>query len=706
MLADSFYSCPMHPESRQGGPGTCPKCGMTLQRTVLVGDTEDQALRRVRRKMMAAAGLALPLFFIAMLPDIIGWELSPMMASASQWLELLLCLPLVLWAGIDYYARGWSGLRGGSPNMYTLISLGVLVAFFYSLVATFVPSLFPPAMRDENGQISVYFESAGVIIALVLLGEWIELRARGKTSAAIRGLMDLAPRKVRRLLDDGHVQEVAADEVQIGDLLQVRPGEVIPADGIVTAGSSNVDESLLSGEPLPVEKRAADRVTGGTINSNGSLILRADRIGRATALALIVEMVARAQQSRAPLQQLVDRVARFFVPAIVLIALLTFAAWLLWGPDPRLAHAVVSAVAVLIIACPCALGLATPISITVASGRGAAVGILFHDAAAIEAFVHVDVLVLDKTGTLTQGKPVLTDIIPMKGISRNEVLTMAAALEASSEHPLASAILAAAQSRGLTVAGVEAFSAVIGQGVEAEQGGIRLALGSADLMLSNGVDPAPLFVRAEALRRDAKTVMYLMRAGQLAGLIAVQDPLKKDAEAMVHALRLQSLHIVMLTGDSEATAAAVAATLGLDEYASKQTPASKAEWIRCAQRQGHKVAMAGDGVNDAPALAAADVGIAMGNGSDIAKQSAQVTLVKGELARLLRACRLSEATVRNIHQNLGFAFLYNAIGVPIAAGVLYPWLGLLLSPMIAALAMSLSSVSVITNALHLRRVRL
>lgn len=706
MLPDSVYSCPMHPEIRRNGPGNCPKCGMKLQLTVPVSGAEDHDLREVKRKMMVAAALAILLLLIAMLPDAIGWTLSPMMARASRWIELLLCLPLVFWAGVDYYLRGWNGLKAGSPNMYTLISLGVLVAFFYSLIATFAPDWFPPAMRDMHGQIGVYFESAGVIIALVLLGEWLELRARGKTSAAIRGLLDLTPRTVRRLLADGNVQEVAADQVQIGDLLQVRPGEAIPTDGVVTAGASSVDESLLSGEALPVEKHVTDRVTGGTLNGNGSLTLRADRIGRDTALAQIVEMVAKAQQSRAPLQQLADRVAKFFVPAIVLIALITFAAWMLWGPNPQLAYAVVSAVTVLIIACPCALGLATPISITVASGRGAGIGVLFRDAAAIEALTHVDVLVLDKTGTLTMGKPVLTDIIAVPGTSEDEVLTMAAALEAPSEHPLASAIVAAARSRKLTVAAVEAFSAITGQGVQAEQGGLPLALGNADLMLAHGVDPAPLVARADALRHDAKTVMYLMHANRLAGLIAVQDPLKPDAAAMVQALRLQGLHIVMLTGDSLATASAVATQLGMDDYAANQTPASKAEWIRHAQHDGRRVAMAGDGVNDAPALAAADVGIAMGNGSDIAKQSAQVTLVKGELAGLLRARRLSQAAVRNIHQNLGFAFLYNAIGVPIAAGVLYPWLGLLLSPMIAALAMSLSSVSVITNALRLRSTRL
>ncbi len=700
------YICPMHPEIRQDGPGSCPKCGMTLQQTAPASGGDDQELRKMRGKLFVAAALAIPLLLIAMLPSMIGWQLSPSMESASRWVELILCLPLVFWAGADYYMRGWTGLKSGSPNMYTLICLGVLVAFCYSLAGTFAPSWFPPAMRDANGHIGVYFESAGIIIALVLLGEWLELRARGKTSSAIRSLLDLTPRTARRLQPDGSVQEVAVDHIRIGDLLQVRPGEAIATDGVVTSGASSVDESLLSGESLPVEKHAADRITGGTLNGNGSLTFRADRVGRDTALAQIVALVGKAQQSRAPLQQVADRVAKFFVPAIVLIALITFGAWLLWGPQPRLAYAVVSAVAVLIIACPCALGLATPISITVASGRGAQSGVLYRDAAAIEALADVDTLVLDKTGTLTQGKPTLTDIVAMPGISENEVLALAAALEAASEHPLAGAIVAAAASRQLTVAAVEHFSAVTGKGVQAEQAGSPLALGNADLMLAHGADPAPLVARAEALRHDAKTVMYLMHAGRLTGLIAVQDPLKRNAADMVQALQGQGLRIVMLTGDSEETAAAVAAQVGIDDYAAQQTPADKAQWIEQAQHKGCRVAMAGDGINDAPALAAANVGIAMGNGSDIAKQSAQITLVKGDLAGLLRARHLSRATVRNIHQNLGFAFLYNIIGVPLAAGVLYPWLGWLLSPMIAALAMSLSSVSVIGNALRLRRIRL
>ncbi len=702
----TLYTCPMHPEIQQVGPGNCPKCGMALEPMVPSRDEDDSELRTVRRKFVIAAVLALPLLLIAMGPHLFGFHGSAGTEWTLRWSELLLSAPLVLWAGLAYYVRGWKGVLAGSPNMYTLIGLGVIVAFVYSLAATFVPAWFPSAMHDSHGMVGVYFEAAGVIIALVLLGEWLELRARGKTSAAIRGLLDLSPKIVRRLLTGGGEEEVALDQVQVGDRLRVRPGEKLPTDGVVIDGSSSVDESLLTGEPLPVEKHVGDRVTGGTLNGTGSLTLRADRIGQDTVLAQIVDLVAKAQRSRAPLQRLADRVSTFFVPTVVLISLATFAAWMLWGPEPRLAYAVVNAVAVLIIACPCALGLATPISITVASGRGAELGVLFRDASAIEALAHVNVLVLDKTGTLTEGKPALTDLVAVEGVTEEDVLAMAAALEAPSEHPLAHAVLDAAHMRSIAIAPVGAFAAVTGQGVQARQGDHALALGNSALMSAQGADVAPLAERADALRRDAKTVMFLARDGKLVGLIAVQDPLKHDAREMIAALRAQSLRVVMLTGDSEATAKAVASQLGITEYAASQTPATKAEWIQNAQEKGASVAMAGDGVNDAPALSAANVGVAMGNGSDIAKESAQVTLVKGDVAGLLRARRLADATVRNIHQNLVFAFLYNLLGIPLAAGVLYPFFGWLLSPMIAALAMSLSSVSVITNALRLRAVRL
>ncbi|MEW5297710.1 MAG: hypothetical protein WDW36_000896 [Sanguina aurantia] len=609
----------MHLDIQQIGPGNCPKCGMALEPMVPSRDEDDSELRVVRRKFWIAAALAVPLLLIAMGPHLFGFHGSAATEWAMRWGEILLSAPLVLWAGLAYYVRGWKGVLARSPNMYTLIGLGVVVAYVYSLAATVAPGWFPAAMRDMHGMVGVYFEPAGVIIALVLLGEWLELRARGKTSAAIRGLLDLSPRVVRRLLAAGGEEEVALEQVQVGDRLRVRPGEKLPTDGVVIDGSSSVDESLLTGEPLPVEKHAGDRVTGGTLNGTGSLTVRADRVGQDTVLAQIVDLVAKAQRSRAPLQRLADRVSAFFVPAVVLISLMTFAAWMVWGPEPRLAFAVVNAVAVLIIACPCALGLATPISITVASGRGAKMGVLFRDASAIEALAHVDVLVLDKTGTLTEGKPALTDIVAVAGVTEDQVLATAAALEAPSEHPLAHAVLDAAGKRSIAIAPVEAFAAVTGQGVQARQGNSALALGNSALMAAQGADVSPLAKRAEALRREAKTVMFLARDGKLVGLIAVQDRLKADAGEMVAALRAQSLRVVMLTGDSEATAEAVANQLGITEFAAGQTPATKAEWIQRAQQEGARVAMAGDGVNDAPALSAANVGIAMGNGSDIAK---------------------------------------------------------------------------------------
>ncbi len=702
---DAIYTCPMHPQIRQVGPGHCPICGMTLEPLLPTADADDAPLREVQRKLVIATVLAMPLLLIAMGPHLFGLHPSEATARALRWVELALSAPLVLWAGASYYVRGWRGLVARSPNMYTLIALGVLVAFGFSLVATFLPSLFPPAMQDAHGMVGVYFEAAGVIVALVLMGEWLELRARGKTSAAIRRLLDLAPKTARRVLAEGGEEEIALDQVQVGDMLRVRPGEKIPVDGVVVEGSSSIDESLLTGEPIPVEKRADDRVTGGTLNGTGSVKMRADRIGRDTVLAQIVDLVAQAQRSKAPLQRLADRVSAFFVPAVVAIAVLSFVAWMLWGPEPRLAYAIVSAVGVLIIACPCALGLATPISIMVASGRGAEMGVLFRDAAAIEALAGIDVLVVDKTGTLTEGKPALTDIVASEGTNEAEVLGLAASLEAASEHPLARAILEGAKSRGIAVPSANDFASITGQGVRGKVAEATIVLGNSALMQSVGADASPLSTRAEDLRRQAKTVMYLARNGKLLGLVAVQDRVKSDAQKIIASLHSEGLRIVMLTGDSEATAQAVAAELGIDEFQASQTPATKAEWISRAKAAGSRVAMAGDGVNDAPALAAADVGIAMGSGSDVAKESAQITLIKSELGGILRARRLSNATVRNIHQNLAFAFLYNTLGIPVAAGALYPVFGLLLSPVIAAAAMSLSSVSVITNALRLRHAR-
>ncbi|HET6545814.1 MAG TPA: copper-translocating P-type ATPase [Rhodanobacteraceae bacterium] len=696
----------MHPEVQQVGPGNCPKCGMSLEPMLPVAEEDGRELRKVRRKFQAAVAFALPLLLIAMVPHFTGMRFGETMAHTLRWIELALSLPLVLWLGLDYYRRGWLGVVQRSPNMYTLIGLGVLVAFFYSLIATFAPGLFPPEMRDAHSMIGVYFEPAGVIVALVLLGEWLEVRARGKTSAAIRQLMDLAPKTARRIDADGSAHDVAIDQVQVGDVLRIRPGEKIPLDGEVIDGASTIDESMLSGEPMPVEKRRGDRVTGGTINATGTLTMRADTIGADTVLAQIVALVAKAQRSRAPLQRLADRVSRVFVPAVVGTAIVTAIMWLVFGPEPRIAYAIVNAVAVLIIACPCALGLATPISIMVASGRGAQIGVLFRDAAAIEALAGIDTLVLDKTGTLTEGRPSLTDVDALGAFDQDEVLRIAASLEAVSEHPLARAIVEGAGSRGIEADSVSAFGAVIGQGIRGDVGGRAAALGNVALMHALGIDTQALGARAEVLRGTARTVMYLALDGQLAGLLAVHDRIKTGAREQLAALRDRGLRVVMLTGDSEATARIVATKLGIDQFAAGQTPRDKAAWIEHAKAQGARVAMAGDGINDAPALAAADIGIAMGNGTDVAIESAAITLLKGDLTGILRARSLSVQTVRNIHQNLGFAFVYNALGIPLAAGVLYPAFGWLLSPLVAAAAMSLSSVSVIGNALRLRRARI
>ncbi|HET6912371.1 MAG TPA: heavy metal translocating P-type ATPase [Rhodanobacteraceae bacterium] len=704
----TIYTCPMHPEVQQIGPGSCPKCGMALEPMLpsASDEGEDNELRVVRRKFWMAVVFAVPLLLVAMVPHFTGMQFDMTTARALRWIEFALSLPLVLWLGLDYYRRGWLGVVHRSPNMYTLIGLGVLVAFVYSVIATVVPSLFPTNLRDTHGMIGVYFEPAGVIVALVLLGEWLEVRARGKTSAAIRRLIDLAPRSARRVSADGSEIDVAVAEVKPGDMLRIRPGEKIPVDGEVLDGSSSVDESMLSGESIPVEKHAGERATAGTVNGTGTLTMRADKVGADTVLSQIVALVAQAQRSRAPLQRLADRVSRVFVPAVVGIAIVTAIVWMLIGPEPRIAYAIVNAVAVLIIACPCALGLATPISIMVASGRGAEHGVLFRDASAIEALAQVDTLVLDKTGTLTEGKPTLTDVVALDGHDEGEVLQLAASLEAASEHPLAHAILEGAKERGASTMTVQQFDAITGQGVRGELDGRVIALGNVALMRALGVSLDTQDARIGTLAASARTLMYLAVNGKLAGALAVTDRIKPGAREQLAALHAIGLRIVMLTGDSEATAKAVAGELGVDEYAAAQTPQDKAAWIEDARRHGAKIAMAGDGINDAPALASADVGLAMGNGTDVAIESAQITLLKGELGGILRARKLSAQTVRNIYQNLGFAFAYNALGIPIAAGVLYPAFGWLLSPVIAAAAMSLSSVSVIGNALRLRKAQI
>jgi Cu+-exporting ATPase len=701
--AGTIYTCPMHPQIRQVGPGHCPICGMALEPEMPSAQEDETEINTVRTKFWVALAFTIPVLLIAMFPHLIGMEVAHGTARILRGAELLLTAPVVLWAALDYYRRGWLGVVNRSPNMYTLIGLGVLVAFAFSLVATFVPQAFPSEMRDQHGMVGVYFEVASAIVTLVLLGEWLELRARGRTSAAIRQLLGLAPKTARRVNADGSEEDVPLDQVHAGERLRVRPGEKIPVDGRVLEGQSSVDESMLTGEPMPVEKSVGDRAVGATINQTGTLVIVAERVGADSLLAQIVSLVAQAQRSRAPLQRLADQVSAWFVPSVIVIAALTFAAWWFFGPEPRLAYALVNAVAVLIIACPCALGLATPISIMVASGRGAQLGVLFRDAQAIENLREVDTLVLDKTGTITVGRPAFDRAISVNGFSEEQVLSWAAGLDRTSEHPLARAVVAGAESRGVRPATVINFASVTGQGVRGESDGHGLALGNAALMNSQGTSADSIAKEVEHLRTQGRTVIFLSVDRKLAGAIAVGDPVKETTPAALRALKEDSLKLVMLTGDNAATARAVAADLPIDEVIAEVQPKDKAEVISRLQLQGARVAMAGDGINDAPALAKADVGIAMGTGTDIAMESAQVTLVKGDLRGIVRARELSRATVRNIRQNLLFAFGYNALGIPIAAGVFYPLTGWLLSPLIAALAMSLSSVSVITNALRLRR---
>ncbi|MGN6119288.1 MAG: heavy metal translocating P-type ATPase [Rhodanobacter sp.] len=706
--AGAIYTCPMHPEVQQVGPGSCPKCGMALEPMMPSLDEDDGGeLLAMTRRFRWLVALTLPVFALAMGPHLFGWHLPAPWDRVAAWVEAVLASVVVLWGGAPFFARGWRSLKPWSPNMYTLIALGTGVAWLYSAVAFLLPGIFPAGFRDAHGRVAVYFESAAVIVTLVTLGDFLELRARRRTGAALKALLGLAPKTARRIAADGSEADVPLEQVQAGDVLRVRPGEKVPVDGVVIEGESHVDESMLTGEPMPVVKAKEDALTGGTVNQDGALTMRAQKVGGETMLAQIVALVAAAQRSRAPLQRVADKVAAWFVPAVVVVAVLAFAAWAMVGPEPRLTHALIAAVSVLIIACPCALGLATPISIMVASGRGAQHGVLFRDAGAIESLRDIDTLVVDKTGTLTEGKPALTELVNLGNRPRERLLALAAALERPSEHPLARAIVTAAEAEGVAAPAATEFRSLTGRGVSATVDGRRVALGNARLMdESRAAISADANARAERLRQHGATVMFLAVDGTLAALLAVADRLKPDTPAAIHALHAAGLRIVMLTGDNATTAQSVARTLGIDEVHADVSPADKAAVVNRLKAEGRRVAMAGDGINDAPALAASDVGIAMGSGTDVAMESAQITLVKGELGAIVRARRLSQATVRNIHQNLFFAFVYNTVGVPLAAGVLYPWFGITLSPMIAALAMSLSSVSVVSNALRLRGVRL
>ncbi len=695
----TLYTCPMHPEIQQGHPGACPKCGMALEPLMpSLEDDDNPELRDFTHRFWWTLPLTASVTLLAMFGHRLGW-----FGMATQgWVELALSLPIVLWAGAPFFVRGVQSIVHRSPNMWTLIGLGTSAAFVYSVAATAAPGLFPGSFVSM-GRVGVYFEAATVIISLTLLGQILELKARSQTSAAIKSLLGLAPKTARRIGSDGSEEDVPITHVHVGDLLRVRPGEKLPVDGVVVEGHSAVDESMLTGEPLPVSKRAGDKLIGATLNTSGALVMRSERVGSQTMLSQIVQMVAQAQRSKAPMQRMADQVAGWFVIAVVTVAVLTFFGWGLFGPEQGWVYGLINAVAVLIIACPCALGLATPMSIMVATGRGATMGVLFRDAAAIENLRKVDTLIVDKTGTLTQGKPAFDRALPAPGFEADELLRLAASLDQGSEHPLAEAIVAAARERGLVLDKAESFESGSGIGVRGKVSGKQLALGNTALMAQSAVDVAPLQPQAEALRSAGASVMHLAVDGRLAGLLAVSDPVKASTPEALAMLRAAGLKVVMATGDGPTTARAVAARLGIEEVHGEVKPADKLALVSRLQREGRVVAMAGDGINDAPALAKADVGIAMGTGTDVAMNSAQITLVKGDLRGIAQARALSQATIANMKQNLAFAFVYNALGVPLAAGVLYPFTGWLLSPMIAAAAMSLSSASVIGNALRLRR---
>lgn len=700
------YTCPMHPQIVRDQPGSCPICGMALEpRNAAVEEGENAELRDMSRRFWISTLLALPIFLGAMSAEFWPEQMMHIIAPRQhQWVELALATPVALWGGWVFHVRAIQSLVTRNLNMFTLISLGVLVAWGYSVVATMAPGIFPRSVFNEMGVVPVYFEAAAVITALVLLGQVLELRARSRTNAAIRLLLGMAPKTARIVRDDGGEMDIPLEHVQPGNRLRVRPGEKVPVDGVVLEGVSHVDESMVTGEPIPVEKQAGTRLIGATVNGTGSLLMRAEKVGSDTVLAQIVQMVAEAQRSRAPIQKLVDVVSSYFVPAVVLVAVVTLITWGLWGPEPRLAHAVINAVAVLIIACPCALGLATPMSIMVGTGRGATMGVLFKHAEALEVMRKVDTLVIDKTGTLTESRPELAAVEPATGFDEATILQLAASLERGSEHPLAAAIVRGAEARKLELVSPENFDSRTGRGVVGQVGGKPLALGNRRLLEESGIDPGSLPARADSLRQEGQTVVYLAVDGKAAGLIGIADPIKASTAEALEVLHREGVQVVMLTGDNRITAEAVARKLGIDRVQAEVLPEQKADIVRQLLAEGHMVAMAGDGINDAPALAQAHVGIAMGTGTDVAMESAGITLVKGDLRGIARARRLSHATLRNIRQNLFFAFVYNSLGVPVAAGVLYPAFGLLLSPIIAAAAMSFSSVSVVANALRLRRV--
>jgi Cu+-exporting ATPase len=706
--SSSGYTCPMHPDIVRDAPGSCPICGMALEpRTVILEEEKNPELVDMTRRFWMSVALSLPLLLIAMSEMLRGNPVARVVPMRSIiWIQFALATPVVLWGGWPFFVRAWQSMITRSPNMFTLIGLGVTVAYLYSVIATLAPGIFPASFRNHLGNVPVYFEAAAVITTLVLLGQVLELKARSATSTAIKSLLGLAPKTARRIQEDGSEHDVPLDQVHVGDRLRVRPGEKIPVDGVVVEGSSSIDESMVTGEPIPVGKHENDAVIGGTINGSGSFIMRAERVGADTLLSQIVQMVAEAQRSRARIQKLADVVSAYFVPIVIVVAVITFIIWALAGPEPRMAYAIINAVAVLIIACPCALGLATPMSIMVATGKAAQAGVLFKNAEAIEVLRQIDTIVVDKTGTLTEGRPKLVSVTPLNEFDQRELLRLSASLERGSEHPLAAAIVNGAHERGIELTKTDSFASLTGKGVKGNIQGRSVVLGNRALLDEMEIEFGDLMGRAEQLRADAQTVMFVAVDGKLAGLLGVADPIKQTAPEAIKELHAQGIRIVMITGDSRTTAQAVASKLGIEEVVAEILPNEKAESVKRFQAAGRKVAMAGDGINDAPALAQADVGIAMGTGTDVAIQSAAVTLVKGDLRGIVRAIRLSREAIRNIKQNLVFAFVYNSIGVPIAAGILYPFFGVLLSPMLAAAAMSFSSVSVIGNALRLRSVRI